>query len=500
MRRLRLRTEVRTLWIDQLSINQNEEAKHEKAEQIPLMGLIYAQANYVLVWLGDTPDTNKRTGAFDGGNWDDLDGHRSNQLKHALTNTFPSWPSRAWVLQEYVMAWYAPKFCFGPYVQDWAGVSQDTIGLNALISSKVVGFHTQLMAFEKARARRDNHTLLALAWTIGRTNCLNMRDKVFCLLSLLSAEQRSLVRINYDCPDALVFAEATFAEITTTKSLIILSLTGRTTDEYISRPSWVLDFALPFDALGVPTGYPAWYRSFLSWTRTFTAANDMQDVCSALESFMGNLDPWTRCHPQIYASPTFDTNRMTLLVQALQFDTVGVTLPPVDAGWKDSFEMAGRRSSYASCLTTVEMAYQKLLHVDNVAITDLRKCETCNQSLTALSLLYHVCDWEAVTRTGSISWKDITLGMYVKYNSHIHGSCTVFVTATGFYGFGPPKMHMSDLVVLPYGSRFPMALRRSEDGMTWRLLGHVYVFGIMNGELVTKLPDLELQEREFILR
>ena len=43
--------ESRTLWIDQICIDQNN--LEEKAGQIPLMGSIYSRAKNVLVWLGD---------------------------------------------------------------------------------------------------------------------------------------------------------------------------------------------------------------------------------------------------------------------------------------------------------------------------------------------------------------------------------------------------------------------------------------------------------------
>lgn len=48
---LRNRQLERTLWVDAISIDQNN--MDEKSEQIPLMRSIYAQAERVLVWLGE---------------------------------------------------------------------------------------------------------------------------------------------------------------------------------------------------------------------------------------------------------------------------------------------------------------------------------------------------------------------------------------------------------------------------------------------------------------
>lgn len=51
LRHLRLTSQRRTLWIDALCINQEDE--DEKMAQIQRMGLIYANASAVVIWLGD---------------------------------------------------------------------------------------------------------------------------------------------------------------------------------------------------------------------------------------------------------------------------------------------------------------------------------------------------------------------------------------------------------------------------------------------------------------
>lgn len=50
LRHLRLKHAVRTLWIDALSINQDN--FRERNHQIQLMGQIYSRAAKVIVWLG----------------------------------------------------------------------------------------------------------------------------------------------------------------------------------------------------------------------------------------------------------------------------------------------------------------------------------------------------------------------------------------------------------------------------------------------------------------
>ncbi|KAK4206775.1 heterokaryon incompatibility protein-domain-containing protein [Rhypophila decipiens] len=54
LRRFRLSDSVRNVWVDSVCINQSDLT--EKAHQISLMGLVYSQADRVLIWLGHGTD------------------------------------------------------------------------------------------------------------------------------------------------------------------------------------------------------------------------------------------------------------------------------------------------------------------------------------------------------------------------------------------------------------------------------------------------------------
>ncbi|KAH8891552.1 hypothetical protein GQ53DRAFT_604942, partial [Thozetella sp. PMI_491] len=51
LRRLRMASRERVVWIDQLCINQTDD--QEKSQQVALMSRIYSAAQRVIVWLGD---------------------------------------------------------------------------------------------------------------------------------------------------------------------------------------------------------------------------------------------------------------------------------------------------------------------------------------------------------------------------------------------------------------------------------------------------------------
>lgn len=64
------------------------------------------------------------------------------------------------------------------------------------------------------------------------------------------------------------------------------------------------------------------------------------------------------------------------------------------------------------------------------------------------------------------------------------GGHTLFLTEYGLLGFGPAMLSPEDVVVLPYHSRFPIALREDRDQVgRWTFLGLVSVPGIQDLEL-----------------
>ncbi|KAI0427870.1 heterokaryon incompatibility protein-domain-containing protein [Xylaria sp. FL1042] len=72
-----------------------------------------------------------------------------------------------------------------------------------------------------------------------------------------------------------------------------------------------------------------------------------------------------------------------------------------------------------------------------------------------------------------------------------------FRSHNGYVGLGPADLGVADMVAIPYGSAVPFAFRRCEgDGedAVYRLVGEVYVFGIMDGEF------MKVHRQETVLR
>ncbi|KAK5656961.1 hypothetical protein OQA88_3484 [Cercophora sp. LCS_1] len=62
LRRFRSKSEEQHVWIDAVSLDQSDEA--EKAQQIPIMGGIYEQAEAVQIWLGPEDEKTEEALSF----------------------------------------------------------------------------------------------------------------------------------------------------------------------------------------------------------------------------------------------------------------------------------------------------------------------------------------------------------------------------------------------------------------------------------------------------
>ncbi|RDW63768.1 hypothetical protein BP6252_11313 [Coleophoma cylindrospora] len=99
------------------------------------------------------------------------------------------------------------------------------------------------------------------------------------------------------------------------------------------------------------------------------------------------------------------------------------------------------------------------------------------------------------------------------YNRAAVNACVnrkFFRTGGGYMGLGPQAMRAGDIVVVFFGAGVPFVLRRVAelklddgkrmDGSSWRLVGQVYIHGLMDGEGVAMWKAGGLSETKFVLR
>jgi hypothetical protein len=116
LRRLRLPTDIRSIWVDALCINQSDLV--EKSQQVPMMGKIYHSAQSVVVWLGEEADDSDLALSFIPQVTDLLKFDRiiqdqgSTHKWYALSKLMNRpWFSRRWVVQELAFAKEAKIYC-----------------------------------------------------------------------------------------------------------------------------------------------------------------------------------------------------------------------------------------------------------------------------------------------------------------------------------------------------------------------------------------------------
>lgn len=87
------------------------------------------------------------------------------------------------------------------------------------------------------------YNLHELATSTIDADCSNLRDRVYCLLSIVSVAESSLIRPDHRMPISGVFATATFASIAGTGGLEILSEARADRERSLDLPTWAANFA-----------------------------------------------------------------------------------------------------------------------------------------------------------------------------------------------------------------------------------------------------------------
>ncbi|KAK4557027.1 hypothetical protein LTR86_006008 [Recurvomyces mirabilis] len=210
LRYLRRPDQVRILWVDAICMNQRSIA--ERNHQVAFMNKIYRSAARVLIWLGQGTDVSKGerpslySAATDPATWAKQH-HMNRTFRSATEYTTPSWWTRAWTVQEFVVAASSPIICFHTYAVSLGDM--DTVA--QLREHDISGFFSridELVHLAKMYNDRGADLLEAMRLTAD-CQALNMRDKVYSVLGLLESSQVGLLKPDYSMPIREVYALAT---------------------------------------------------------------------------------------------------------------------------------------------------------------------------------------------------------------------------------------------------------------------------------------------------
>ncbi|GKZ76915.1 hypothetical protein AnigIFM56816_009024 [Aspergillus niger] len=209
---LRNRQLERILWVDAVCINQDD--LDEKNEQIPLMRTIYAQAQHVIVWLGEAYEDGDKAleqlQSLAEGQDIDIEG-----CEKLCMNLFRrAWFRRIWVLQEvgvarfiYIMCGsvkiYGHALCEGLKRLDLPSKYQERIGPIAFLIKGA------LLRPKYEPGSRGTLTIGELVGMYCHHDATEQHDKIYALLGLSADHMTPDLTPNYALPWNKVFKQVT---------------------------------------------------------------------------------------------------------------------------------------------------------------------------------------------------------------------------------------------------------------------------------------------------
>lgn len=500
------------VWLDAVCIDPNNTL--ERNHQVAMMGEVYSKAARVLVWLGAETDTG--TGIASVRQLSELFYEKSPDGK--LVSTSPElkqvapyiawksiyalfanrWFTRAWVIQEVALSKHA--LCYqGLSVIDWAEVATVATWLSQ---------QRRHLPKSPGRASWTGIENTALMWTIRRHksqklasllrlvysfNCAEPRDMVYSILGLRhrsaqSVESDSRIVTIYEEPLLEVYAKATKAAVSETRSLGILkhahslrSLDHRHSD-MSEFPSW----ALRLDRRGHYHINPISSRTF-----RFNASDDLP------------LSLWPNDSPRVLRVEGLLVDRIhdvseqmqwkvydgaspdTLSAAAVLHETYRWTreslpqFPAASLARRFSVTVAAGQDHKGRKLARDDERADRLFGgfmnaahapegVGSAAQDDRDDVSISSRSVRSVD----VKDFESDLETEN---PDATYALASMMKSGHHR--TVFVTTRGYMGLGTDNAKPGDALCILFGGSVPFVLR--QEAHFWRFVGDAFVEDVM---------------------
>ncbi|KAI2779370.1 heterokaryon incompatibility protein-domain-containing protein [Daldinia loculata] len=515
LKRIRLVGEIRTVWVDQLCINQQDE--EEKANQVALMGRIYSTTSQCLIWLGeigqDISLSDAQTGldfiyyvsegkrkqegtselsvSVDFDSVEALRGPMRALDSIGLKNN--PWWARMWTLQEAVLP---PKACvlWGQLSIQWEIIVSAASRWISLPYDPVIyayydtlyNIFSQVRGLVFAKENRQGPLDTAFRWSFrGASNPL---DKVYGLIGLFPPGTFPRARAcDYGLSPATLYAMFTADLIEHHQSLhpIALRYLRNLPQSTPELPRWALDLAVsgPQFAFTLDGGDYGWY---------LMSTYDCYNACGAT-----TID-WSRFR--------YDKTLNALELTGCMLDSIAVAGPRPRGEEPDTSNLsrAGVARMIQDWYQIAEEFYQNQPRHESIYYTNSWPESFWKGLLANIKL-----DSDSFSE-GPATSEDIALAKeFVRTGSRNETYYSMFanlvhrkmiITKTGLLGFGPHHAEVGDQVWILPGGKMPFVLRPSEGQSlsTNELLfiGSSYLDGIMEGEameLVEPAIDIVLR-------
>ncbi|PMD34307.1 HET-domain-containing protein [Hyaloscypha variabilis F] len=531
------------LWIDSLCINQAD--IQERASQVLLMGDIYALAERVIVWLGDTiPQEMLKFLGITTDEWFNLWGNYGNFFSAYR------WFSRAWVVQEILLPRDIILRCAN-ITLPW-----DTIVTLAVAAMKfkvplasIKATHFLRIVASRQRIIADNYMDAVLALNSGSQTAIEkwhvwlmllvdiirpqgvtcLHDKIY---SIFGIARRSLpstldhaniartLTVNYDqtIEDAYSsFAAEMLRNLPTLAFLSYVAPPALGIDSKVNNlPSWCPDFTtersgVPFIGINSADGGDR-IPSFMA-SKSLERENRPCEVNGRILSVSGKRVARVEYSGQATAlifdatipffeypgcESLFDSCRQLEPVYSLTGeDRVEVlwrtlllnndSLPGLMLGGVPDAELYS--SAFSSFVLVHSSVFLMTLEEDKA---DDFVSVVAQRTVDFKSSAIQLPDPSAIVEFAKVGLHDPfsplheehqKLGNVFWLKAVQHGRKRLFTTAQKWLGYGPVNLKPNDEVWLLKNARVPFILRPRGESQ-YRLIGEAYVHGIMQGQLI----------------
>ncbi|KAL8915298.1 MAG: hypothetical protein Q9171_000168 [Xanthocarpia ochracea] len=529
--RLRQETDPRTVWIDQLCIDQHNIT--EKNAQVKLMADIYRRAQRTVVWLGEldvlemdqqaitdatermnfrpvereysTPEDQLILKDLIGfkaqGNAHDL-GQRRREILAALLSR--PWFTRAWVYQEVVVAQKGIVLCgslemdMDIFINLLDGVCD--LDLQELEEAASIMYlsrgYKPMFAIREARFESRNglsspkkSKWLSTLWqAMGNLDATNPRDKVYAFLAFADSTQENRISPSYGKSITSVYTDATVRSIYSVGSLDVLELAIKSGELPGDFPSWVPDFSQPLPSSPFmthnvgSTGFHASRDSQYTFRTSNTELTTLKvrghilsTVASVNSMDFHNHKPSQTLHDWIKLAD------VTAWVQSQAQHRISRKSPNISKETLSTLELRILRTLLAggagSDDTPDNWDYNDAEAILEVYHNESSILEAKNNGL--LDKPFHQIDSDSIRRLKIQSRKYRWMQKIVK----IMVNKKFFMSAESDLGLAYEAVREGDLICILQGSKTPTILRRVETGSNYcRFVAQCFVDQCMRGE------------------
>ncbi|KAK3672377.1 hypothetical protein LTR78_007684 [Recurvomyces mirabilis] len=504
---LRRTDDVARIWIDALCIDQDDDG--EKREQVAMMGDIFRSAEEVIVWLGEPASRVSRgmdmhmilercmTSLAENAHFHELPfgshcmsrrcpaAHDQSsdatcawaELLAVLRSWFEStWFERTWTVQEIVLPRKA-TLMLGSLKLPWSTVTKGFGNLREHMSScctecvyglpgedprHVYRMTSNVIDFVAAKNKLDQgqhliEPLLQFNWK----KATDPRDKIYGLLGLQSGRRPTPVMPDYAASLQDIFTSLATDVIKTQDWLVPLCLDLR--QELKGLPSWVPDWTLT-------ATNPVFYSiSRFTWTWSYSAADELE----------GNI---TIDGDNVLNVSGIRVDDFSEIGEAYEMMKDCADQLAVFQSWKTMTDLDNRGEDEYISGGTLEQAFWRTMFADRFH-QDQKPRQLKADDVTALYSFLEETE-DRLKKYGN----DALICLNDATSSHIIAVLDrrLFRTRKGWLGVCPKMAAAGDEVHVLGDCPVPVVLRRvdAEDGEReeYRVLGHCYVHGIMEGE------------------